>query len=53
MWGGGGGGGIVLQLSVLTFGLSLGMKNGFHSISFEKISVLDSYLIHRCIIIKI
>ena len=27
-------------------------KNGFHWISFEKISVLDSYSIHRYIIIK-
>ena len=27
-------------------------KNGFHSISFEKICVLDSYFIHRYIIIK-
>ena len=26
--------------------------NGFRSISFENISVLDSYFIHRCIIIK-
>ena len=28
------------------------MKNGFYSISFEKISVLDSYFIHRYKIIK-
>ena len=28
------------------------LKNGFHSISFEKISVLDSNFIHRYIIIK-
>ena len=28
------------------------MKNGFSSISFEKISILDSYFIHRYIIIK-
>ena len=27
-------------------------KKGFHSISFAKISVLDSYLIHRYIILK-
>ena len=27
-------------------------SNGFHSISFEKISVLDSNFIHRYIIIK-
>ena len=25
-------------------------KNGFHSISSEKISVLNSYFIHKCII---
>ena len=28
------------------------MKNGFRSITFEKISELDSYLIHKHIIIK-
>ena len=28
------------------------MKNGFRSITFEKISVLDSYFIHKHIIIK-
>ena len=27
-------------------------KNGFRSLSFEKISVLDSYFMHRYIIIK-
>ena len=32
--------------------LSIHTKNGFHSISFEKISVLDSYFVHRYIIIK-
>ena len=32
--------------------LSLPMKNGFRSISFEKVSVLDSYFIQRYIIIK-
>ena len=28
------------------------VKNGFHLISFEKISISDSYFIHRYIIIK-
>ena len=28
------------------------MKNSYHSISFEKTSILDSYFIHRYIIIK-
>ena len=28
------------------------LKNGFRSITFEKISVLDSYIIHKHIIIK-
>ena len=32
--------------------LFLTSKNGFHLISFEKIGVLDSYFIHRYIIIK-
>ena len=32
--------------------LDLGMKNGFLAISFEYIGVLDSYFIHRYIIIK-
>ena len=32
--------------------LSLPTKNGFHSISFEKVSVLDSYFIQRYIIIE-
>ena len=32
--------------------LDLGMKNGFRAISFEYIGVLDSYFIHRYIIIK-
>ena len=31
---------------------SICTKNGFHSISFENISVLDSYFVHRYIIIK-
>ena len=46
--GGGLGEHIVSLLSVL----SIHLKNGFRSISFEKISVLDSYFIHRYIIIK-
>ena len=32
--------------------LDLGMKNGFRGISFEYIDVLDSYFIHRYIIIE-
>ena len=32
--------------------LSVHTKNGFRSISFEKIGRLDSYFIHRYIIIK-
>ena len=32
--------------------LDLDMKNGFRAISFEYIGVLDSYFIHRYIIIK-
>ena len=28
------------------------MKNGFRAISFENIGVLDSYFIHRYVIIK-
>ena len=28
------------------------LKNGFHSITFEKIGVLDSYFINKHIIIK-
>ena len=41
----GGGGHIASTLSVRT-------KNGFQAISFEYIGVLDSYFIHRYIIIK-
>ena len=32
--------------------LDLRMKNGFRATSFEYISVLDSYFIHRYVIIK-
>ena len=32
--------------------LDLRMKNGFRAISFENIGVLDSYFIHRYVIIK-
>ena len=46
------GGHIVSLLSVRTSVPSIRNKNGFHSISFEKISLLDSYFIHRYIIIK-
>ena len=42
--GGGGGGHIASPLSVRT-------KNGFPAISFECIGVLDSYFIHRYLII--
>ena len=54
MGGGGGRGGggehIVSQLSCLVSPVR--NKNGFHSIAFEKISVLDSNFIHNYIIIK-
>ena len=43
---------IVSPLSVCTSVPSVFNKNDFHSISFEKISVLDSNFIHRNIIIK-
>ena len=32
--------------------LDLRMKNGFQAISFEYVGVLDSYFIHRYVIIK-
>ena len=32
--------------------LDLRMKNGFWAISFEYVGVLDSYFIHRYVIIK-
>ena len=32
--------------------LDLRMKNGFRAISFEYVGVLDSYFIHRYVIIK-
>ena len=32
--------------------LDLSMKNGFRAISFEYVGVLDSYFIHRYVIIK-
>ena len=44
---------IVSPLSVCTSFPSLHNKNGFRSISFEKISILDSYFIHRYIIINV
>ena len=40
---------IVSPLSVCPSGRPMCMKNGFRPISFEKISVLDSYFIHRLI----
>ena len=36
----------------LSYGPLSVLKNGFRSISFEKISVLDSNFIHRYIVIK-
>ena len=42
------GGHIVSQLSIRMSST----KNGYRSLSFEKSSVLDSYFIHRYIIIK-
>ena len=39
-------------LSVRTSVHPIHNKNGFHLISFEKVSVLDSNFIHRYIIIK-
>ena len=41
-----GGGDIASPLSVRTY------KKGFRAISFENIGVLDSYFIHRYIVIK-
>ena len=35
-----------------SYGPFLTLKNGFRFITFEKISVLDSYFIHKHIIIK-
>ena len=32
--------------------LDLSMKNGFRAISFEYVDLLDSYFIHRYVIIK-
>ena len=55
---GGGGGHIASPLSVCTYirtsrrSCPLRTKNGFRAISFENIGVLDSYFIHRYIIIK-
>ena len=50
----GGGGQIASPLSVRTSHTSCPVrtKNGFRAISFENIGVLDSYFIHRYIIIK-
>ena len=44
---GGGGGHIVSPLSVRTY-----VRNGFHSIFFESIGVLNSYFIHSYVVIK-
>ena len=51
----GGGGHIASPLSVrmyVPYVLSRTYENGFRVISFENIGVLDSYFIHRYIIIK-
>ena len=40
------------QIIIRVMALDLRMKNGFRAISFEYIDVLDSYFIHRYIIIK-
>ena len=37
---------------VWSYGPFSALKNGFRSITFEKISELDSYLVHKHIIIK-
>ena len=49
MWGGGH---IASPLSVRPYVRPVRTKNGFRAISFEYIGVLDSYFIHRYIIIK-
>ena len=46
------GGHIASPLSVRTYIRPVRTKNGFRAISFEYIGVLDSYFIHRYIIIK-
>ena len=48
----GGGGHIAFPLSVRTYVRPVCTKDGFRAISFENIGVLDSYFIHRYIIIK-
>ena len=48
----GGGGHIASPLSIHTYVRPVRTKNGFRGISFENIGVLDSYFIHRYIIIK-
>ena len=49
---GGGGGGAYSITLVRTSVRPVRTKNGFRAISFEYIGVLDSYFIHRYIIIK-
>ena len=44
--------GKIHQLFIRVMALDFHMKNGFWAISFEYIGVLDSYFIHRYIIIK-
>ena len=48
----GGGGHIASPLSVRPCVRPVRTKNGYRAISFENIGVLDSYFIHRYIIIK-
>ena len=48
----GGGGHIASLLSVHPYVRPVCTKNGFRAISFENIGVLDSYFIHRYIILK-
>ena len=42
----------LVRTSVCTYVRPVRTKNGFRAISFESIGVLDSYFIHRYIIIK-
>ena len=56
MGGGGGGGGAysitLVRPYVRTYVRPVRTKNGFRAISFENLGVLDSYFIHRYIVIK-
>ena len=44
--------GTIHQIIIRVMALDLGMKNVFRAISFEYIGELDSYFIHRYLIIK-